>query len=109
MTITKFVDLVTRIPDPLSLHFYDFFEICSAFLNSLIYTGIVANTPLNEKNKLQPGPSPAFSAAAARRWCSARQGLPGLQWGGAWEREDRGTPTLVAVWVEEGRKRARRR
>ena len=58
-----------------------------------------------KKNKLQPGPSPAFSAAAARRWCSARQGLPGLQRGGAWERRDRGTPTLVAVRVEEGRKR----
>ena len=32
MTVTKFVDLVTRIPDPLSLHFYDFSAICFAFL-----------------------------------------------------------------------------
>ena len=30
-TVTKFVDLVTRIPDPLSLHFYDFSVICLAF------------------------------------------------------------------------------
>ena len=27
MTVTKFVDLVTRIPDPLSLYFYDFSTI----------------------------------------------------------------------------------
>jgi hypothetical protein len=36
------------------------------FRSSLIFTGILANAPLNEKKKLQPGPSPAFSAAAAR-------------------------------------------
>ena len=66
MTVTKFVDLVTRILDPLSLHFYDFSVICSAFYK---FTGIhrksCKHTP-KQKKKLQPGPSPAFSAAAAR-------------------------------------------
>ena len=37
MTITKFVYLVTRIPNPSSLHFYDFSMICSAFEK---FTGI---------------------------------------------------------------------
>ena len=36
------------------------------FRSSLVYTGILAEIPLNEKKNLQPGPSPAFSAAAAR-------------------------------------------
>ena len=50
----------------------------------------LANSPSNEKKKLKPGPSPAFSAVASCRWCSARQGLPGLQWAdtlsrGVWE------------------------
>src|SRR6185369_6745962 len=73
------------------------------FRSSLTNTGNLANTPLSEKKKLQPGPSPAFSAVASCRWCSARQGLPGLPRGGAWESRERGTPTLVAVRVEEGR------
>ena len=30
--VTKLVDFVIRIPDHLSLHFYDFFVICYAFL-----------------------------------------------------------------------------
>ena len=29
--VTKLVDFVVRIPDQLSLHFYDFFLICYAF------------------------------------------------------------------------------
>ena len=66
MTVTKFVDLVTRILDQLSLHFSDFLLFVSHFRSSLVYTGILAKTPLNEKKNLQPGPSPAFSAAVAR-------------------------------------------
>ena len=31
LTVTKLVDLVTRIPDQLSLYFYDFSVICFAF------------------------------------------------------------------------------
>ena len=31
VTVTKLVDLVTRIPDQLSLHFYDFSVICFSF------------------------------------------------------------------------------
>jgi len=79
------------------------------FISTLPYTGILADTPLSEKKKLQSGPSPAFSAVASCRWCSARQGLPGLQRGGAWEREGRGTPTQVGVRVHGDRKQARRR
>ena len=42
-----------------------------------MYTGKLAETPLNQEKYLQPGPSPAFSAGASCRWCSAVQGLPG--------------------------------
>ena len=31
LVVTKLVDLVTRIPDKLSLYFYDFAVICYAF------------------------------------------------------------------------------
>ena len=33
LAVTKLVDLVLRIPDQLSLHFYDFSVICYAFSN----------------------------------------------------------------------------
>ena len=56
MTVTKLVDLITRIPDPLSLHFYDFSMIFLHFRISLVYTGNLANTPLNKKKEITTGP-----------------------------------------------------
>ena len=56
MTVTKFVDLVTRIPDQLSLHFYDFSAICSAFLK---FTDIHWNSckrTLERKKEITTGP-----------------------------------------------------
>jgi len=56
VTVTKFVDLITRIPNPLSLHFYDFSMIFLHFRISLVYTGNLANTPLNKKKEITTGP-----------------------------------------------------
>ena len=78
------------------------------FRSSLLNPGKLANTPSKEKNKLQPGPSPAFSAVASSQWCSTRQGLPGLQRGGTLGRGVRELTTQVDVRVDGGRKRARR-
>ena len=64
MTVTKFVDLVTRIPDPLSLHFYNFSVICSTFYN---FTGIHWNTcknTLERKKEITTGP---FAGILRRR------------------------------------------
>ena len=69
------------------------------FRNSLRYSGKLANTPSSEKNKLQPGPSPAFSAVASCRWCSARQGLPGLQRGGTWVEEFKSYLNYLYSWI----------
>ena len=109
MVVTKLVDFVTRTPDQLSLHFYDFSVIRYKFLKFTAKLWKTCNQTLNQKEKLQPGPSPAFSAVASCRWCSARQGLPGLQRGGTLERGVRELPTQVGVQVDGGRKRARRR
>ena len=106
--VTKLVDLSVMVPEHLSLHFYDFLVICYAFLK---FTAILRKTctyPLHEKEKLQPGPSPAFSTAAPCRWCSARHGLPVLRLGGTLGRGVRELPTNDGVWVWGGRNRARR-
>jgi len=79
------------------------------FQSSLPNLGKLANTPSKEKNKLQPGPLPAFSAVASCRWCSARQGLPELQRGGTLGRGVRELPTQVGVRADGDRNRARRR
>ena len=107
--VTKLVDSIVRVPEHLSLHFNDFSMICYAFLNLLQYSEKLALSPLNEKEKLQPGPSSAFSTAAPCRWCSARQGLPVLRLGGTWGRGVRELPTNASVRGWGGRNRDRRR
>ena len=95
--VTKLVDFVIRIPDQLTLHFYDFFVTCYAFLKVIANLFKLAARPLNEKEKLQLGPSPAFSAVASCRWCSARQGLLGLRLEGTLGRGVRELPTNACV------------
>ena len=103
MGVTKLVDFVIRIPDQLTLHFYDFFVTCYAFLKVIANLFKLAAKPLNKKEKLQPGPSPAFSAVASCRWCSARQGLWGLQREGTLDRGVQELPTNAGVRVSCGR------
>ena len=70
MTITNFVDLVTRIPDQLSLHFYDFFVIFFAFLK---FTAIHWNSckhTLERKKEITTGPF-----AGLLRRCSSPGGV----------------------------------
>ena len=106
--VTKLVDFIIWIPDQLSLHIYDFSVICYAFLKFTANLCKTCSQALKRK-KLQPGPSPAFSAVASCRWCSARQGLPELQRGGTLGRGVRELPTQVGVRVDGDRNRARRR
>ena len=64
MTVTKFVDLVTRILDPLSLHFYDFSVICSAFYK---FTGIHWNTCRNTLERKKEFTTGSFAGLLRRR------------------------------------------
>ena len=83
------------------------------FWTSLPNSEKLAFRPLNEKEILQPGHSPAFSTAAPCRWCSASQGLPELRLGGPLGRGVRELPTNAGVRVSAGRnwgwRRRRRR
>ena len=70
MTVTKFVDLVTRIPDQLSLHFYDFFVIFFAFLKFTATHWNSCKHTLERKKEITTGPF-----AGLLRRCSSPGGV----------------------------------
>ena len=53
--VTKFVDFIVRVPDHLSLHFYDFFVICYAFLKFTAKLRETCTQPLKRKRKITTG------------------------------------------------------
>ena len=53
--VTKLVDFVVRVPDHLSLHFYDFFVILYAFLNFTAKLRETCTQTLKQKRKITTG------------------------------------------------------
>jgi len=70
VNVTKFVDLVTRIPDQLSLHFYDFSVICFAFYKFTAIHWDSCKHTLDRKKEITTGPF-----AGLLRRCSSPGGV----------------------------------